>query len=218
MSKASRSVEHPIPQVTRAPVGLTDERIVAAAMEVLEAHGLDKLSLRAVAGRLGVRVNAVAWHMKDKTGLLTGMADAMMAGCVPARLPRDPEARVRVLLGSLRVALRSHRDGARLAREGFSLDRPHRLAFAEAFNAALRATGRSPRDTAWTGSTLLYFVLALVTEEQASPDRVPSIEAAAADPAAYPSLAETIEHVTADSFDDRFTYGIDLILTGHART
>ena len=31
-----------------------------------------------------------------------------------------------------------------------------------------------------------------------------------------PSLAETIEHFTAESFDDRFTYGIDLILTGHS--
>lgn len=216
VSKTSNSAEHPRSPVSRAHVGLTEEQIVAAALEVLDSDGLDRLSLRAVASRLGVRVNAVAWHVKDKAGLLSAVADAMMADCLPARLPEDPQERVRKLLESLRTALRSHRDGARLEREGFSLARPHQLAFAEAVNAALLATGRSPKETAWTGWTLVYFVLGLVREEQTSPDRTPGIEAAAADPAAFPSLAETIKHLTGESFDDRFAYGVDLILAGHS--
>ncbi|WP_326583003.1 hypothetical protein OG889_30950 [Streptomyces sp. NBC_00481] len=39
---------------------------------------------------------------------------------------------------------------------------------------------------------------------------------AEADPAAFPSLAKTIAHLTPDSFDDRFAYGVDLILRGHS--
>ncbi|SEH02615.1 Tetracyclin repressor, C-terminal all-alpha domain [Nonomuraea solani] len=62
----------------------------------------------------------------------------------------------------------------------------------------------------------MYFVLGLVKEEQAPPDRTLGIEAAAANPAAFPSLAETIEHLTRESFDDRFTFGVDLILTGRS--
>ncbi|MFI1727433.1 TetR/AcrR family transcriptional regulator C-terminal domain-containing protein [Streptomyces sp. NPDC020489] len=216
MSKTSSSVEQPRPVVSRAHVGLSEERIVAAAMEVLESDGLDGLSLRAVAGRLGVRVNAVAWHVKDKAGLIGAATDAMMADCLPARLPRHPEERVRKLLKSFRATLCSRRDGARLMQEGFSLARPHQLAFAEAFNAALRATGRSSKEVAWTAWTLIYFVISLVNEEQASPDRTPGVEAAAADPAAFPCLAETIEHLTGESFDDRFAYGVDLILTGRS--
>jgi TetR/AcrR family tetracycline transcriptional repressor len=216
MSKTSSSAEHPRSSVSRAHVGLTEERIVAVAMEVLESDGLDGLSLRAVAGRLGVRVNAVAWHVKDKAGLLGAATDAMMAGCLPARLPRDPEERVRKLLKSFRATVRSHRDGARLMRESFSLSRPRQLAFAEAFNAALRATGRSPREVAWTAWTLIYFVVSLVDEEQTSPDRTPGVEAAAADPATCPALAETIEYLTGESFDDRFAYGVDLVLAGRS--
>lgn len=185
-------------------------------MEVLESDGLDKLSLRAVAARLGVRVNAVAWHLKDKAGLLSTVADAMVADCVPAHLPPDPEERVRTLLASLRTALLSHRDGARLAREGSSLTRPHQRAFAEAFNAALHATGRSSKEAAWTAWTLMYFTLGLAKEEQTPSNRALCIEAAEADPAAFPSLAKTITHLTPDSFDDRFAYGVDLILSGHS--
>ncbi|MFI1735280.1 TetR/AcrR family transcriptional regulator C-terminal domain-containing protein [Streptomyces acidicola] len=216
MSKTSNSPERLSSSVSRAHVGLTEERIVAAAMEVLESDGLDGLSLRAVAGRLGVRVNAVAWHVKDKAGLLSAATDAMMADGLPARLPRNPEERIRRLLKSFRSTLRSHRDGARLMREGFSLARPHQLAFAEQLNAALRATGRSPKEVAWTAWTLVYFVISLVNEEQTSPDRTPGVEAAAADPAAFPCLAETIEYLTGASFDDRFAYSVDLILTGHS--
>ncbi|MEU6356545.1 TetR/AcrR family transcriptional regulator C-terminal domain-containing protein [Streptomyces sp. NPDC047072] len=216
MSKTSRSAGQPGSPVSRAHVGLTEEQIVTAALEVLEGDGLDKLSLRAVAGRLGVRVNAVAWHVKDKAGLLTAVADAMMADCLPARLPRDPDERVRRLLESFRAALRSRRDGARLALAGFSLARPHALAYAEAFNAALRSTGRSPNEVAWTAWTLIHFVVGLVNEEQTSPDRTPGTEAAAADPALFPSLAEAITHLTKESFDGRFTYGVDLILTGRS--
>ncbi|GGZ41564.1 TetR/AcrR family transcriptional regulator C-terminal domain-containing protein [Streptomyces bluensis] len=215
MSKSS-SPAGPRATASRAPVGLTDEQITAAAMEVLESDGLDKLSLRGVAARLGVRVNAVAWHLKDKTGLLEAVADAIVANCVPAHLPPDPEERVRALLTSLRTALLSHRDGARLAQEGSSLARPHQRAFAEAFNAALHATGRSPQEAAWTAWTLMYFTLGLVKEEQTPPNRTLCAEAAEADPTAFPSLAKTIAHLMADSFDDRFAYGVDLILSGRS--
>lgn len=37
-----------------------------------------------------------------------------------------------------------------------------------------------------------------------------------ADPAAFPSLAKTIAHLTPDSFDDRFVHGVDLTLSGHS--
>ncbi|WP_328222983.1 TetR/AcrR family transcriptional regulator C-terminal domain-containing protein [Streptomyces sp. NBC_00104] len=215
MSKTSNTAQ-PRTTTSRAPVGLTEEQITAAAMEVLESEGLDKLSLRAVAARLGVRVNAVAWHLKDKAGLLGAVADAVVARCVPAHLPPDPDERVRTLLASLRTELLSHRDGARLAREGASLARPHQRAFAEVFNAALHATGRSPKEAAWTAWTLMYFTLGLVKEEQTPPSRTLGAEVAEADPAAFPSLAKTIAHLTPDSFDDRFAYGVDLILRGHS--
>ncbi|MEV7891000.1 TetR/AcrR family transcriptional regulator C-terminal domain-containing protein [Streptomyces sp. NPDC002817] len=215
MSKSSNAAQ-PRTTTSRAPVGLTADQITAAAMEVLQSDGLDKLSLRAVAATLGVRVNAVAWHLKDKAGLLSAAADAMVADCIPAHLPPDPEERVRALLTSLRTALLSHRDGARLAGEGSSLAWPNQRAFAEAFNAALHAARRSPKEAAWTAWTLMYFTLGLVEEEQTPQNRTVCAEAAEADPSVFPYLTATISHLTEESFDDRFVYGVDLILSGHS--
>ncbi|MFE2037757.1 TetR/AcrR family transcriptional regulator C-terminal domain-containing protein [Streptomyces scopuliridis] len=196
-------------------MGLTHAQITAAALDVLESDGLDKLSLRAVAARLEVRVNSVAWHVKDKAGLLSAAADAVIADCLPAHLPADPDERVRLLLTSYRAALRSRRDGAGLAREGFSLAGPHQLAFVEAFNAALRATGRSPKEAAWTAWTLIHFVLSLVDEEQMAPELTHGAKVAA-DPATFPCLAAAAEHLNADNYDDRFAYSVELILTGRS--
>ncbi|WP_461067757.1 TetR/AcrR family transcriptional regulator C-terminal domain-containing protein [Streptomyces pseudoechinosporeus] len=84
------------------------------------------------------------------------------------------------------------------------------------FNAALHATDRSPKEAAWTAWTLMYFTLGLVKEEQTPQNRTFCTEAAEADPAAFPSLAKTIAHLTPDGFDDRFAFGVDLILSGHS--
>lgn len=48
--------------------------IVTAAFEVLAAVGLDGLSLRRVADRLGVQAPALYWHVSDKAELISLMA------------------------------------------------------------------------------------------------------------------------------------------------
>ena len=61
----------------------------------------------------------------------------------------------------------------------------------------------------------MNFVFDLVVEEQTPQDSTPGIAAATVDPVAYPGLALTALHLARD-FDDRFTHGIDLILTGRS--
>ena len=48
------------------PGGLSRERLVAAGLETLEADGLDGLSMRAVADRLGVKAASLYWHVRDR--------------------------------------------------------------------------------------------------------------------------------------------------------
>ncbi|WP_460303268.1 TetR family transcriptional regulator [Actinocorallia aurea] len=74
-------------------------------MEVLEDRGLDGLSTRAVADRLGVRMNTVLWHVKTKTRLLELMADAVTGEAPLDALPDAPRERVRELVGRFRAAL-----------------------------------------------------------------------------------------------------------------
>lgn len=49
---------------------LTAERIVQAAIELLDAEGLDGLNLRALGKRLGSAATAVYWHVDNKDNLV----------------------------------------------------------------------------------------------------------------------------------------------------
>jgi len=53
---------------------LDRESIVAAAFEVLDAHGFDGLSLRMVAEKLKVQTPALYWHVENKASLINLMA------------------------------------------------------------------------------------------------------------------------------------------------
>jgi AcrR family transcriptional regulator len=54
---------------------LTRERIVTAAIELLDAEGLEGLNMRALGGRLGSAATAVYWHVGSKANLIVLAAD-----------------------------------------------------------------------------------------------------------------------------------------------
>lgn len=93
---------------------MTAGRVVAAALDELDASGLDALTMRRVATRLGVQLNTVYWHATGKPALLSLMADALLEGCDRAPLPPAWPDRLRVLATRLHDGLLARRDGARL--------------------------------------------------------------------------------------------------------
>lgn len=80
--------------------------IVAAALRVLEAQGLEVCSMRRIAAEVGVQPSALYHHVPNKQALLALMAEEILAS-VDLR-PTEPAAICR----SLRRALLGIRDGA----------------------------------------------------------------------------------------------------------
>lgn len=60
------------------------DKIVAEALNLLNDVGLERLTTRALALRLGVQQPALYWHFKDRRALLDAMNDAMMARLILA--------------------------------------------------------------------------------------------------------------------------------------
>ena len=56
---------------------LTADRIVAAAIDLLDAEGLDGLNMRSLGSRLGSAPTAVYWHVESKDNLVRLAADAI---------------------------------------------------------------------------------------------------------------------------------------------
>jgi TetR/AcrR family tetracycline transcriptional repressor len=200
----------------RAPVGLTRDDVIDAAIEVLDDEGLDRVSLRRVAERLAVRPNTVAWHVGDKATLLEAMRDRLLTSCLEDPLPLDPEQRVRTLMRRLRLGLLSHRDGARLTIETPLFTSQRQLALSDAVLAAMLETDRSLREVAWTVQTLIYFILGLGQEQQGSRGRTGEYRDrdATVDPSLYPAVAAVTPYLGERDFDARFEYGLELILSG----
>jgi TetR/AcrR family tetracycline transcriptional repressor len=187
--------------------------VVRAALELLDEQGADAVSLRAIAGRLDVRMNTVLWHAKTKARLWELMADAIVAGASTADLPDDPHERVRALARGYRRALLAHRDGA-LVVSGTYAAEPATLAFAEALVDALLRAGHGERQAAWLCWTVVYFTLGLAQEEQSVPGPEDDRLVRAVAEGAYPALARVAGHFEGGAFDERFEFGLELLLRG----
>ncbi|MFF7234618.1 TetR/AcrR family transcriptional regulator C-terminal domain-containing protein [Streptomyces sioyaensis] len=190
---------------------LTREAVVDAALQVLEDRGLEGLSTRAVADSLGVRMNTVLWHVKTKARMLELMADAVVGEIGYADLPSPPRQRARELAHRYRRALLAHRDGAALVTGTYPAE-PHTLRFADRFVDALLGAGADEEQAAWTGWTVIYFLLGLVQEEQAAPDQLDDRLARAVDASTHPALHRVAAHMGRDTFEDRFTFGLEALL------
>lgn len=59
--------------------GLSREAIVRAAIELADRDGLGAVSMRAVAGQLGVEAMSLYHHVRNKEDLLDGMVDSVFA-------------------------------------------------------------------------------------------------------------------------------------------
>lgn len=58
---------------------LTLDQVVSAAIDLLDADGLDGLNMRSLGGRLGSAATAVYWHVKSKDALVRLAGDAIWA-------------------------------------------------------------------------------------------------------------------------------------------
>jgi AcrR family transcriptional regulator len=91
------------------PGGLTKERIVQAAIGLIEREGEDGLSMRRVAAELGVAVMSLYNHVPNKAALLDAVASDILGGMEVADDPAEPwTERARALLRAYRKIARDH--------------------------------------------------------------------------------------------------------------
>lgn len=81
--------------------------IARAALEILNSYGLADVSMRRVAGSLGVAPGALYWHIDSKQALIAAMADEIVAPVLASAHAGPKE-----FCAALREALLSHTDGA----------------------------------------------------------------------------------------------------------
>ncbi|WP_438854353.1 TetR/AcrR family transcriptional regulator [Agromyces sp. M3QZ16-3] len=119
--------------------GLTRQQVTDAAMELLREDGLDAVSMRRVAERLGVAPNSIYAHVADKAALVDDLIDAMLAG-VPTPTDDGWRARIERVMRDSRRELLAHPDLVPFALVRQSVG-PNALRLGEATLGALREAG-----------------------------------------------------------------------------
>jgi len=203
---------------------LTREQVVAEALTIIGTDGAGALSMRGLAARLGVVPGALYRHVRSKEQLCDLAVDGVLAE-VDSRTDgaRGWAEQVNVLARRLRAVLEDHPGVAGLLKTRDPLG-PHSLALAEAFLTALQEAGLPRRETAQAFSLVYDYTLGFTLS-----DRTTVNEQRVQDPATrrqlhaffrslpadrFPALAVLGEHVWAGNRDQRFTAGLDTLLSG----
>lgn len=149
--------------------GVTREAIVDAALDALDERGIDGLTLRAVADRLGVRPPALYWHVRNKQELLDEMGTTIqkrvLAQLKSLDSQQDWAAAMAAYAHVLREEYRRHRDGARTF-AGTRLTDPEALRQQEPWFAWYVERGWEMCDLVAALELITAFVVGFVIEEQ----------------------------------------------------
>ena len=217
------------PKDTNRPAmrpALTRDRIVEAAIAVVDETGPDALTMRAVAQRLGAGAMSLYRHVSGRDELLDLVVAAMAAEGAATPRTGDWRADLEAIARDVRASLlkrphltvlltsRSGRGGAELP----LLDRTL---------GVLRAAGFGRRGAVMANHALGNYVAGAALWEAVGlagatgPERA-SLRQAAADavtalsPDQFPALAWVGPKLIAGSVDDRFEFGLACLLDGFA--
>jgi TetR/AcrR family transcriptional regulator, tetracycline repressor protein len=199
---------------------LDRERVVRAALALLDEVGLDGLTLRRLAQELGVKAPALYWHVASKADLLHEMAATMLRDLVDgdtwdeaAIAPSSWRQCVLDSADALRRTLLAHRDGARVLSSTTVTDESLRGAI-EAPLGILTAAGFTPDDAARAWGTVLSYVLGFVLEEQ-GPGGARGSVGLDGEGSGRPACAGD-GRVDLGDVDERFAFGAEVIVEGLA--
>ncbi|WP_433462860.1 TetR/AcrR family transcriptional regulator C-terminal domain-containing protein [Spirillospora sp. CA-128828] len=211
---------------------LTQELVVDTGIRVLDAEGLEAVTMRRVAQELGTGPASLYAHVSGKEELRELMLDRIAAEVrIPVPDPERWQEQLKELAREVRRVYTSHRDIAMVSM-GHIPTGPHLLDVAEAQLALMRAGGVPKPVAGIAVDTLGMFLDAGAIEDtvyftKVSPgedlwayfqEYVKQIRDyfAALPPDRYPNLVGMVDELTAEGGDGRFEFGLDLLVRGIA--
>jgi AcrR family transcriptional regulator len=217
---------------TRAPrrPSLTKAAIVDAAMKVLDADGLDAVTMRRVAQELDTGAASLYAHVADKEELITLLMERVI-GEVPVPEPDGEiewQEHAKQYGRAVRATLAAHNDIARAAFARIPLG-PNALRGAEMMMGVLRSSGLPDQVVAFAADLMPLYVTAVAYEESLYSQQEVSAEDMAAYAAQmrdyfaalpaeeFPNLTALAGPLTAaPTGDERFEFGLEVLVRGLA--
>lgn len=212
---------------------LSREVIVETALAIVDAEGLDALSMRRVAQQLNTGAASLYAHVSNKEQLVELVLDLAYRDLVhPVPDPAIWREQVKDFLRQARDLLVAHNDLARAALASNIPTLPNQLDSAETVLALLRAGGLPDQVAAYGVDLIGLYLVASAHELSqrhggANPAEMDPAQSeqyldgirayfATLPPDRYPVLLSMIGPMTRSEGDERFDFGLDVIIAGLA--
>jgi AcrR family transcriptional regulator len=196
---------------------LTRERVVDAAIAVMDSDGLDAVSMRRVAREVGVEAMSLYNHIRDKDDLLQGVCERIMSSFEFPAGRGDWVERAKAGARSWRNLLQAHPDLVRLFAEthGPAPSSPESLLPTEFALRLFREAGLSDRDTVQAFHAFGGYIQGFVMMEGGSiKERHEEHFAGHIPEEAFPTLAAVSRYWADCDPDEQFEFGLDLLIRG----
>jgi AcrR family transcriptional regulator len=204
---------------------LSKDRIVQAAIAILDADGEGALTFRALAARLATGSGAIYWHVANKDELLAACTDEVITRVVAdGASDTDPREAIRAIASGMFDAIDAHPwVGAQLARAPWQQAMLHIFDGIGRHLQALGVPGQAQFDC---GSALVNYILGVAGQNAANARLLPrdtdrrafltalADEWSQLDPASHPFIHRVAARLADHDDRDQFLAGVDLILAG----
>ncbi len=207
----------------REPV--TRERVIAAALRVMDAEGLDAVTMRRLGRELGVEAMSLYNHVRDKDDVLAGIVEMVMSEFDPPASRGDWHEDAKNAAREWRRMLSLHPHVMTLmAEQRKPLTTPDSVRPMDSAIGVLRGAGLDVRDAAQAFHTFGGYIMGFVMMEQGM-----MIGHGEGDEAHLRELADFAQMVAAGELphltealpilndcaaDEQFEFGLDLLVRG----
>ena len=202
---------------------MSRERVLRAAIDFADAHGIDSLSMRKLARELGVEAMTLYYYVANKNDLLEGMADLVAAEIELPSGDVDWREATRTRATSAHAVLVRHHWASPVWMR--VLIGPARMRYMDSALGVYRRAGLSPASTELAFHAVENHIVGYALQEVSFPLEADDLAEAArafmeklpADE--YPYLVEHIEqHLTHEEIESgSFEFGLEQLLDGIER-
>lgn len=202
---------------------LSRERLLSAAVELADEHGLAALTIRALAARVDAKPMAVYHHIDGKDAILDGIVEEVFREIALPRAGRPWRAELSARTWSARTVLLRHSWAVSLM-ESRRTPGPATLSHHDAVLGTLLSDGFDVPAAAHAYALLDSYLYGSVVQESSLPFAPAESQQVAAEmlgPYAdvYPHLTRLAAELIGPDYDfgDEFAIGLDVVLDGLQR-
>ncbi|MFD5829411.1 TetR/AcrR family transcriptional regulator [Lentzea sp. NPDC060358] len=202
------------------PLGLSREAIVRKALELLDEHGMQKLSMRNLAAQLGAAPMSLYWHVPTKDALIELCLDEIYGEFDLPAPGAEWEPALRGMMHTLRRLAQKHPWWVRAIGEHTTIG-PNAVAMSDAMLEPMRAAGLTMAEAALSASTVSSFVMGFAIAEvnfagAGKMDQPPPDLGKIADlyRDKHPRYVEMLDDPAVWSLEGQFEFGLDCVIDG----